>query len=608
MNQFPKTLFGFYFNHGIKPYKFGFFAWVSLFVVSFIGWGIFLPLFSKWFVALFEKPVPAGETLLSASAHTLIIIFIVMAATVILNWLRYLFQEKYLYARIQISIYKVLYNYIYQQSLSFIKNHFTGKIVSQIEYISAGFQKIFTVLLRLLVYIVIILFMTGMLWEINYIIAIIIIIALAINAVWVAFTIRPADKISEKYAESCSNINGKFVDSISNYFGVKTFVGIKKEQSYMSASYYKRLHSSDMAYSKLRTLWVPPTAISYCILLVCVMTACIWLYQNGLIKVSEAVFALAVYSDLVDRTDIIIELLPDFISDYASVKQSYKELICPIEVADMPNAADLKVSRGTIELRNVSFKYKGNRPNTEKENKKSESFNYSKPVLKNLSLTIKSGEKVGLVGSSGAGKTTLMNLLMRFYDPINGEILIDGQDIKNVTQDSLRHNIAFIPQESTMFNRTIKENIGYGKENATDAEIKKAAKQAQADKFIMETEKKYNTLVGDRGIKLSGGQRQRVAIARAFLKDAPILILDEATSALDSETETAIQKSFEELSKGRTTIAIAHRLSTLRYMDRIVVMDKGKIAEQGTHAQLLRKKGGVYAKLWKMQSGGFLGE
>ena len=196
---------------------------------------------------------------------------------------------------------------------------------------------------------------------------------------------------------------------------------------------------------------------------------------------------------------------------------------------------------------------------------------------------------------------------MRFYDPTRGEILIDGQNIRNISQDSLRRNIAFIPQEPTMFNRTIRENIEYGKPGARDTEIYSAARRAAAHDFIMGTEKKYNSMVGDRGIKLSGGQRQRIAIARAFLKDAPILVLDEATSALDSETEIAIQNSFDDLARGRTTIAIAHRLSTLRNMNTIVVLDHGQIIEQGTHSQLIRRRG-EYSRLWKMQSGGFLQE
>jgi ATP-binding cassette subfamily B multidrug efflux pump len=282
--------------------------------------------------------------------------------------------------------------------------------------------------------------------------------------------------------------------------------------------------------------------------------------------------------------------IPKILDSWASANQAYRELVQPILVVDIPNAPKSNIKNGKIELKNISFKYN------------------KRKVLDDLSLTISPGEKVGLVGSSGAGKTTLVNLLMRFYDPGKGAIYIDGQNIAEVTQDSLRENIAFIPQEPTMFNRTLRENIGYGKSDATDKEIRRAARSASADGFIMEAPKKYDSMVGDRGIKLSGGQRQRIAIARAFLKDAPILILDEATSALDSETEAAIQKSFEELSRGRTTIAIAHRLSTLRNMDRIVVMDKGKIVESGTHAQLLRKKGGIYAKLWKMQSGGFVGD
>lgn len=236
------------------------------------------------------------------------------------------------------------------------------------------------------------------------------------------------------------------------------------------------------------------------------------------------------------------------------------------------------------------------------------SFKYKRKwVLRNFNLIINSGERVGLVGPSGAGKTTLVNLLMRFYEPTQGQILIDGQDIREVSQDSLRENIAFIPQEPTMFNRTLRENIAYGRNGATLQDVKQAAKRAMAHEFIMGTDKKYDSLVGDRGIKLSGGQRQRIAIARAFLKDAPILVLDEATSALDSETEVCIQKSFDELARGRTTLAIAHRLSTLRNMDKIVVLQQGRAVEQGTHSQLLRRRG-EYARLWNMQSGGFLQE
>ena len=303
--------------------------------------------------------------------------------------------------------------------------------------------------------------------------------------------------------------------------------------------------------------------------------------------IADIVFTIGVFFSVMGAIGGLINQIPDIIDKVSSASKSYKELVGTVEVADIDNAPNILVTHGAIEFKNVSFKYR------------------KKYVLRDFNLKIKSGERVGIVGLSGAGKTTLVNLLMRFYDPNGGAVLIDGQNIANVSQDSLRENISYIPQEPTMFNRTIMENIEYGRPGATLREIKEAAREASADEFICGTEKKYNSLVGDRGIKLSGGQRQRIAIARAFLKNAPILILDEATSALDSETEIAIQKAFDKLSAGHTTLVVAHRLSTLRNMDRIIVLDKGRVIESGTHNSLLRKKG-LYARLWNMQSGGFL--
>ena len=320
------------------------------------------------------------------------------------------------------------------------------------------------------------------------------------------------------------------------------------------------------------------------------MLLCVILFSNGNILVSEIVFTMSVFFNVMGMISRIIGQIPDVVEKLGSAKKSYDELNVELSVRDVENAPDLMVSHGKIEFKNVWFKYK------------------RKWVLRDFNLTIKPGERVGLVGPSGAGKSTLVHLLMRFYDPTRGEILIDGQNIRNVTQDSLRRSIAFIPQEPTLFNRTIRENIEYGKPGASIRQIHDASRRAAAHDFIMGTEKKYDSMVGDRGIKLSGGQKQRIAIARAFLKNAPILVLDEATSALDSETEIAIQKSFDELARGgRTTLAIAHRLSTLRNMDKIVVLNDGNVVEYGTHGQLLRRRG-EYARLWKMQSGGFLRE
>lgn len=266
----------------------------------------------------------------------------------------------------------------------------------------------------------------------------------------------------------------------------------------------------------------------------------------------------------------------------------------PPEITDAPDAQELKVAEGSIHFQKVQFQY------ADAAQKDS--------VFEGLELNIKPGEKIGLVGYSGGGKTTLTKLLLRFEDVNEGAISIDGQDISQVTQSSLRKQISYVPQEPLLFHRSIKENIGYGNADATDNSIIAAAKAAYADEFITALPKGYDTIVGERGVKLSGGQRQRVAIARAMLKNAPILVLDEATSALDSESEVLIQQALWKLMEGRTAIVIAHRLSTIQKMDRIIVLDNGKIVEEGSHKELVNKRGGTYAKLWAHQSGGFIEE
>lgn len=271
-----------------------------------------------------------------------------------------------------------------------------------------------------------------------------------------------------------------------------------------------------------------------------------------------------------------------------------KTLSKPIDITDKAGASELTQVSGEIEFDAVQFNY-----------------DVEKPVLNNLSLHIKSGEKVGIVGRSGAGKSTLVNLLLRFYDLSSGQIKIDGVDITDVTQDSLRAQIGMVTQDTSLLHRTIRENILYGRPNASEEDLLKALKQAQADTFINdltdpEGHRGLDAQVGERGVKLSGGQRQRIAIARVLLKDAPILVLDEATSALDSEVEAAIQESLYQLMQGKSVIAIAHRLSTIAAMDRLIVIDEGKIIEQGTHQELL-SSGGIYAQLWAHQTGGFLG-
>lgn len=283
------------------------------------------------------------------------------------------------------------------------------------------------------------------------------------------------------------------------------------------------------------------------------------------------------------------QALNRFIREYGNIEEGLKEILVDHEIVDAKDAAELVADKGEIIWDNVTFEYGANK------------------VFDDFNLNIKPGERIGLVGPSGAGKTTFVSLLLRQHEISNGAIKIDGQDISKATQDSLRSAISVVPQEPLLFHRSIRENIAYGNPYATDEEIIEVAKKAQAHEFISSLPEGYNTLVGERGIKLSGGQKQRVAIARAMLKDSPILVLDEATSALDSESEVAIQEALHVLMEGKTVIAIAHRLSTLREMDRILVLESGKIVEDGKH-DVLAKAGGTYQRLWEHQAGGFVGE
>ena len=315
----------------------------------------------------------------------------------------------------------------------------------------------------------------------------------------------------------------------------------------------------------------------------------VYLATQGVITAGDVILFLTMVALLEDQLTFIGSQFNSFAESWGTLEDSLTEITEPYDVADVPGAAPLPIKDGSISLEDVSFEYAAG------------------PVFTNLTLHIPAGQKVGVIGRSGAGKSTLMKLLLRHYDLPQGKILIDGQDITSVTKESLRAAVAVVPQEPALFHRSISENIAYGKADATREEVVHAALQAQAHEFIETLPQGYDTTVGERGVKLSGGQRQRVAIARALLKDARILLLDEATSALDSESEVLVQKALLTLMEGRTVIAIAHRLSTLRAMDRLIVFDKGEIVEDGTHDELIAK-GGLYADLWNHQAGGFLEE
>ena len=321
------------------------------------------------------------------------------------------------------------------------------------------------------------------------------------------------------------------------------------------------------------------------------LVACIYAWNRGVITIGDMSTIMGITFSFTGMAWYLSFGIIHLSESYGYLNDSLRTLIKPHSVANKEDAKQLVVENGEIRFDDVCFDY-----GEEAE---------GRPVFKDLNVTIPAGQRVGLIGPSGAGKSSFVNLIQRFFDVDRGGILIDEQDVRDVTQRSLRHNIAIIPQDTALFHRTIMENIRYGRLDASDEEVILAAERAHAIEFINDLPQGFETMVGERGVKLSGGQRQRIAIARAILKDAPILILDEATSALDSESEKLLQASLAELMEGKTVIAVAHRLSTINTMDRLLVMDKGKIVEDGTHNELLALKG-VYAKLWAMQSGGFL--
>ena len=309
--------------------------------------------------------------------------------------------------------------------------------------------------------------------------------------------------------------------------------------------------------------------------------------KHNMISISDGAYLSVAATTINSSFDKISDLIREYSVDCARVTKAYNSIIVKRKIVDKPNAKKLHINRASIEFENVDFAYSKNK------------------VLKNFNLKIKPSERVGIVGLSGAGKTTLCNLLLRMWDVKGGAIKVDGNDIRDVKHDSLLQNISYVPQDITLFNRTIMENIQFAKPNATKAQVINAAKKANIHDFIVNLPNGYDTIVGNNGIKLSGGERQRISIARALLKNAPILVLDEATSALDSKNEIMVQKSLKLAMRGKTTLVIAHRLSTLRDMDRIIVIKNGQIIETGSQKQLLRKRGAFYT-LWTMQTAGFI--
>jgi ATP-binding cassette, subfamily B, multidrug efflux pump len=485
--------------------------------------------------------------------------------------------------------------HVVRQSWPFFQADFAGRIANKV--MQAGYSLRTSAMTAINVVLYIAIYGVGALIALlanDWRLAIPMVVWLCAYGVLVSHYVPKIGEASRLMSESRSMVTGRIVDSYTNILTVKLFAKVRDEDQYVKDGIdsYSALVKSQ---NRLITVFTMMLAALNALLIGVTTLVALVLWSDGSISIGMVATAIPFVLQLAGMAGWLAWELMEVFENVGVTQESMETIARPIAVLDQPDAGELNVTKGEVQFDNVSFGYLTDTN-----------------VLDNVSLTIRAGEKVGLIGRSGAGKSTLVNLMLRFFDTENGRILIDGQDIAHVTQESLRGAIAMVTQDTSLLHRSINENIRYGRRQASDEEIRAAAAQAHATSFIEHLEdwkgrKGFEAHVGERGVKLSGGQRQRIAIARVILKDAPILVLDEATSALDSEVEAAIQENLGDLMRGKTVIAIAHRLSTLQIMDRLVILDKGRVIEQGTHAELIAK-GGLYSELWARQSGGFIVE
>jgi ATP-binding cassette subfamily B multidrug efflux pump len=486
------------------------------------------------------------------------------------------------------------------QSLSFYQDEFAGRVATKVMQTALAVRDAWMILTDILVY-VLIYFATIVLVVGDFSLWLLVPFLgwLGLYALSVWYFVPRLAAVAKSQADARSMMTGRITDAYTNIATVKLFSHTQRESGYAKSAMVEFLQT---VYGQMRMITafeVVNHALSMA-LIVGTAGVTLWLWTRGEVGVGAVAAATAMALRLNGISHWVMWEIANLFEQIGTVQDGINTLASEHTVVDRPDAAPLVVSRGEIRFERVNFAY-GAAPSAT-----------HRPVIDALDLRIRPGEKIGLVGRSGAGKSTIVNLLLRFYDLRDGRVLIDGQDISQVTQHSLRAQIGMVTQDTALLHRSVRDNILYGRPDGTDAEMIAAAKRAEAHDFIQTLSDAkgrhgYDAHVGERGVKLSGGQRQRIAIARVMLKDAPILLLDEATSALDSEVESAIQQSLYRLMEGKTVVAIAHRLSTIAAMDRLVVLDKGRIVEEGDHASLLAQ-GGLYARLWAHQTGGFLGE
>ncbi len=573
---------------GLKGYKILLVLSILLTIISSVI-SVYTPYFYKDFFDIINN-VGSKQVI----AKQLILIILIIAGLNIANWffnrISY-FMFNHIEANTMAKIKQNSFNYLIRHSYNFFTNNFAGSLVQKVNRQSRAFERLFDTIIFNVISLVITIVGAVIITSLTSKILSLIILCWVFVYFSLSFLFyRWKMKLDLEVSSNDSTTTALLSDNISNNQTISLFNGYKREtDSYFEAT-QKQAKATIKAWD-IGGIYDAIQLLGVYIAEVIIFYYAIKYWKIDKLTVGGIVMVQIYIISLSKQIWAVNMILRNVFESLADSKEMTEIMLTPHEIQNSNSATNLIISEGKIEFKNVIF-----------------NFNETRTVLNNINCLIKPGEKIALVGPSGAGKTTFVRLILRLYNLTGGQILIDGQNIDQVTQESLRENISLVPQDPILFHRTLKENISYGKPSATDEEIINASKMANCTDFIDVLPNKYDTLVGERGIKLSGGERQRIAIARAILKNAPILILDEATSSLDSNSEALIQKALDNLMKGRTTIAIAHRLSTIRKMDRIIVMKDGKIVEEGTHDELSRKDNGLYKDLWRLQAGGFVQE
>jgi ATP-binding cassette, subfamily B, multidrug efflux pump len=537
----------------------------------------------------------APAQLWARERDTLLLLALVLVGSIGLAALQSMFKQQALAGNLPMRLRWNFHRLMLAQSMSFYQDEFAGRIATKVMQSALAVRDVWMILCDILVYVVIyFVTMAAVLGSFDARMLGPFALWLGLYLVSMRYFVPRLAQTAQAQADARSLMTGRITDAYTNIATVKLFSHSQREAGYARSAMQEFLVTVHRQMRLVSGFEIVNQVLSV-LLIGTTAGVALWLWTRGEVGVGAVAAATAMALRLNGISHWVMWEMASLFEHIGTVQDGIGTLARPQTVLDAPDAVALKVPRGEVRFERVSFAYGG-------KNK----------VIDKLSLHIRAGEKIGLVGRSGAGKSTVVNLLLRFYDLPEGRILIDGQDIAHVTQNSLRQQIGMVTQDTSLLHRSVRDNIVYGRPDASDAEMRRAAERAEAHDFVgglvdPKGRQGYDAHVGERGVKLSGGQRQRIAIARVMLKDAPILLLDEATSALDSEVEAAIQQSLYRLMEGKTVVAIAHRLSTIAAMDRLIVMDRGRVVEEGTHQQLLAR-GGLYARLGAHQSGGFLGE